>query len=281
MICAELGIDAGQAGALEVWSLADVLVSVEGVSKEYRGASLATRLLTLGRDSRLPSVALRDVTLEVRAGEILGILGPHGSGKSTLLRCMVGLTRPTGGAVRVGGVSPSGLTTGVRGTIGWMPAGDAGFHSRLTGRENLLLFAELHRATRAPDEVVSSVLREVALGSQTDRRYAQYSAGMRARLSLARALLGSPQLLVVDGLSTALEPIVRDTLHTLLTRLARERGLGIVLSTMDLTEAQYICDRLLVLDEGRIVASGGYMDVETHAEVLFRRDNTVEIGAWA
>jgi ABC-2 type transport system ATP-binding protein len=261
--------------------LGEVLVVVEGVSKEYRGASLATRLLTLGRDGRLPSVALRDVTLEVRRGEILGILGPHGSGKSTLLRCMAGLTRPTGGQVRVDGMAPSGLTTAVRGRIGWMPSGDAGFHGRLTGRENLLLYAELHRTTGAPDAAVTRVLREVALGTQPDRRYAQYTAGMRARLSLARALLGEPQLLIVDGLSTALEPIVRDTLHTLLTRLAHERGLAVVLSTMDLTEAQYICDRLLVLDEGRVVASGGYMDVESHAEVLFRRDSTVEIGAWA
>jgi ABC-2 type transport system ATP-binding protein len=261
-----------------VMSLSEACVRVQGVSKEFAGASLLTRVLTLGRDSRRQARALHDVSLDIGAGEIVGVLGPHGSGKSTLLRCIAGLVRPTSGVVTVAGRTPWGLATDIRGRIGWMPGLDAGFHNRLTGRENLELYAELHgRSDVAIATTVTEAMQEVALMAHADRAYALYTPGMRARLALARALLGRPSVLLLDELSPSLEPIVRDALHTSITRLAREQGVAVVMSTSDLTEAQYICDRLVVLDEGRVVAEGAYMDVEARAEALFRRDSTVEL----
>ncbi len=248
------------------------------MSKEFAGASLVTRLLTLGRDSRRAARALHDVSLTADSGEIVGVLGPHGSGKSTLLRCIAGLVRPSSGMVTVAGHTPWGLATDIRGRIGWMPGLDAGFHNRLTGRENLAFYAELHGfSQKTLSGRVVEVMQEVSLMAHVDRNYALYTPGMRARLSLARALLGRPSVLLIDELSPSLEPIVRDALHTSITRLAREQGVAVVMSTSDLTEAQYICDRLLVLDEGQVVARGAYMAVEARAEALFRRDSTVEL----
>jgi ABC-type multidrug transport system ATPase subunit len=255
------------------------LVLMQGVSKRYQGAGLLGRVLTLGRDRRAPTTALRDVSFELAPRDIMAVLGGVGSGKSTLLRCVAGLMTPTAGSVRVLGQDPAGITTTVRGRIGWIPAWDTSFHPRLTGEENLLFFAELHGiAPGVRHRQVRDLMGAVGLPQSLDRAVRAYAPGSRLRLSMARALLCDPALVIMDEVTTGLDPRRRDAFYTLTTALVTARGAGILLSTRDLTEAQYFCTRVMLLDEGRVAAEGAYMDVESQAEAVFRRYGTEDLG---
>jgi ABC-type multidrug transport system ATPase subunit len=257
--------------------MAEKLVQMQGVTKRFEGATLVSRLLTLGRDTRRPHVALRDVSFDVHPREIVGILGGPGSGKSTLLRCVAGLMTPTEGRVLVMGENPAGFTTRVRGHIGWVPALDTSFHPRLTGYENLLFFAELYGVPRARRErLVLELMSAVGLSTPLDRVVRHYTAGSRLRLSIARALIGEPSLLLMDEVTMGLDPRRRDAFYTQVTEVVQARGAGVLLSTRDFTEAQYLCTRVMVLDEGRVAADGQYMTVEAVAEAIFRRHGAEE-----
>jgi ABC-type multidrug transport system ATPase subunit len=257
--------------------MAEMLVQMQGVTKRFEGATLVSRLLSLGRDTRRPHVALREVSFDLQSREIVGILGGSGSGKSTLLHCVAGLMTPTEGRVLVMGENPAGFTTQVRGRIGWVPALDTSFHPRLTGYENLLFFAELYGVPRARRErLVLDLMGTVGLSTPLDRVVRHYSAGSRLRLSIARALIGEPALLLMDEVTMGLDPRRRDAFYTQVTDLVTARGAGVLLSTRDFTEAQYLCTRVLLLDEGHVAADGQYMMVEAAAEAIFRRHGAEE-----
>ena len=214
---------------------------------------------------------LRGVSLVVRPGEIVGVLGTSGSGKSTLLRCAAGLIIPRSGSVRFAGRDP-GHDPLVRRTIGFVLRDKTSFRPTLTGYENLLALARLHGAS-LPD----AQRRIEALDAELDLRFAlarpveRLGVVLRHRLALARALLGSPKLLVLDEPSSGLDPDHRDGFYSFLARWVQQEGGGVLLSTHEMTEAQYLCSRVLLLDEGKAIAEGAYLKVEPIAEPLFRR----------
>jgi ABC-2 type transport system ATP-binding protein len=191
---------------------------------------------------------LDDLSLEVEAGTVTGLVGPSGGGKSTLMRAVVGVQIVAGGRITVLGV-PAGSPP-LRSRVGYMTQ-SLSVYSDLSVRENLRYFARLYGVGQARiDELIESV----ALQDYADRVLQRLSGGQRARVSLAAALLGEPELLVLDEPTVGLDPLLRRDLWALFHRLA-DGGATLIVSSHVMDEAER-CDTLLLLRDGRLIASG-------------------------
>jgi ABC-type multidrug transport system ATPase subunit len=214
-----------------------------------------------------PHVALRGVNLRIEHG-MFGLLGPNGAGKTTLLRILATLLRPTSGRVLVGSLDlgHAAQRKAVRGYLGYLPQ-ELGLYPDLTGREFLDYMGLLKRLYERPARrrQIAELLDVVSLTGVADHRIASYSGGMKRRLGIAQALLGSPQILVIDEPTAGLDPEERIRLRTLLTRLAEERV--VILSTHVVEDVSQTCERLAVLDHGRLIFDGltrQLIDAATH-----------------
>jgi ABC-2 type transport system ATP-binding protein len=210
--------------------------------------------------------AVDDLTLEVHAGEIFGFLGHNGAGKTTTVRLLNGVLEPTAGQAKVLGLDPQQEGPAVRlrtGVLTETPSLD----ERLTARENLTFYADLHNVPR--NEVskrVDSLLTEFELIERANEKVGGYSKGMKQRLALARALLHKPEVLFLDEPTAALDPVAIRHVHTMVENLARREGCTVFLCTHNLVEAQKLCDRVAVMEHGRLVALGTPSD-PTHQYV--------------
>jgi ABC-2 type transport system ATP-binding protein len=197
--------------------------------------------------------ALAGVSLEVRAGEVFGILGPNGSGKSTLFRVLSTLLPAPAGTLRLFGEDPSDDVRGVRRRLGVLFQ-SASLDPFLTVRENLLHHGHLYGLHgRALAARIDEGLTRVRLADRSRDRVASLSGGMKRRVEIAKALLPEPRLLLLDEPATGLDPGIRAEIRRLLSGLCRETGVTVVLTTHLMDEAAS-CDRLAILDEGRVVA---------------------------
>ncbi len=195
--------------------------------------------------------ALRDLTLEVARGECLGFLGPNGAGKSTAVKLLLGLIRPSGGTAELLG-RPVGDRRTRRG-VGYLPELFR-YPDWLSGREVLAFHARLIGLAGAP-RAIDAVLDEVGLGARAGDRVGGYSKGMQQRLGLAVALLGDPAIVFLDEPTSALDPVGRSDVRALIERL-RARGTTVFLNSHLLGEVERVCDRVCVVDRGRVVAQG-------------------------
>ncbi len=219
-------------------SATPVVLRVEGLAKHY------------------PNVAAVDgIDLEVRAGEVFGLLGPNGCGKSTTLNMVLGLVRPTGGTVTIAGHSLQGDRRAALASIGGLVEG-AALYPYLSGRDNLHLLARLRGL---PPERVDEALAQVEMTYAADRAFGDYSQGMRQRLGVAAALLHRPAIVVLDEPTSGLDPAGTRDMRALMPALARE-GRAVLLTSHLLNEVEQTCDRLAIMQRGRIIASG---EVET------------------
>jgi ABC-2 type transport system ATP-binding protein len=205
--------------------------------------AIVVDLLRVVRGGR---VVLDDVSLEVSPGSVTGLLGPSGGGKSTLMRAIVGVQQVAGGDVRVLGL-PAG-TAPLRRRVGYQTQAPS-VYADLTVRENLRYFAAV---LGAPTSDVDRVLDEVDLRSHADALVGRLSGGQEARVSLAVAMLGTPEVLVLDEPTVGVDPVLRRDLWALFRSLA-ERGNTLLVSSHVMDEAAH-CDRLLLLREGRVLA---------------------------
>lgn len=196
---------------------------------------------------------VRGVSFDVPVGSVTGLLGPSGGGKTTLMRAVVGVQAAVTGRLDVLG-EPAGRP-GLRRRVGYVTQSPA-VYGDLTVRDNLRYFADVVRA--APGRV-EAVLADVALTAAADQQVASLSGGQRARVSLATALLGEPELLVLDEPTVGLDPLLRRDLWALFGRLATA-GRTLLVSSHVMDEASR-CDRLLLLREGRIVADDTLPDL--------------------
>lgn len=201
-------------------------------------------------------VAVDQVSLEVEVGEVFGFLGHNGAGKTTTVRLLNGVLAPDAGRVRVLGMDPvsDGPTLRMRtGVLTETPSLD----ERLTGRDNLEIYAELYGV---PRETLSSrverLLEDFELAHRADERVGGYSRGMKQRLALARALLHQPEILFLDEPTAGLDPVASHRVHELIARLSQEEQRTVFLCTHNLAEAQKLCSRVAVLEQGRLVAMG-------------------------
>jgi len=201
---------------------------------------------------------LRDVSLRLGRGEILGLLGPNGAGKTTTLSVALGLTAPSRGSARVFGGDPFVDGAAVRARLGALPEG-GGFYGWMTAPAYLGFFARLHGLARAPDELAERLV-QVGLKPSAGQRIETFSHGMRQRLGLARALLADPLLILLDEPTNGLDPRGRREVHDLLKRLARD-GAGILLCTHLLDDVERLCDRISIMVAGVTVRDAALRDL--------------------
>ena len=198
--------------------------------------------------------AVDGIDLRVEPGEVYGFLGPNGAGKSTTVLMLTTLLPPTGGTARVAGYDIVKEGPQVRASIG-AALQEAALDPFLTGREHLNLQAALHGISRADRKKRGNALLErVGLQEAADRRVRGYSGGMKRRLDLALALVHEPRILFLDEPTTGLDPQSRSALWSEVSRLARDEGVTVFLTTQYLEEADVLADRVGIIDRGRIVA---------------------------
>ncbi|MDQ2965216.1 MAG: ABC transporter ATP-binding protein [Chloroflexota bacterium] len=199
------------------------------------------------------TLALAGLTMSVERGEVFGFLGPNGAGKTTALKLFLGLARPTAGGGTVLG-APLG-DRAVRARIGYLPELFR-YQPWLRGREVLELHADLARLPSAGRRAqIDEALGLVGLGDRAESLVGTYSKGMQQRLGLAVALLGYPELVFLDEPTSALDPVGRLDVRSII-RAARERGTTVFLNSHLLTEVERVCDRVAIVDRGRVIAAG-------------------------
>src|SRR5437764_1760629 len=201
------------------------------------------------------TIALDGLSLDVGRGEAVGLLGPNGSGKSTTLAAAAGVLDPVEGTVTVGGIRRDDDPAAFAARVGLVPQ-DCALYDELTAADNLLFFGRLYGlGGRDLRRRVARALARVRLADRAGDRVGTLSGGMRQRVNLAAALLHDPPVLLLDEPTASLDPAARDSLFADLTRL-KDDGHAVLLSTHHLDEAELGCDRVAVLDRGKLAAVG-------------------------
>lgn len=215
------------------------LVRVDGVSRAYG-----------------PIVAVDRLSLAVARGELHALLGRNGAGKTTLLRILAGLVTPTGGVAYVGSLDVARHSREARALVGVVPSGDRSFYLRLSALENLVFFGRLQGLRkRAARGRAHSVLAEVGLAGESERPMATYSHGMQKRVSVARAFLRNPEILLVDEATHDLDPEAATVVRALVRRAA-DQGAAVLWATQRVEEVRGFADRVTLLDQGSARFSG-------------------------
>ncbi|HEX3885792.1 MAG TPA: ABC transporter ATP-binding protein [Stellaceae bacterium] len=226
----------------------DIVIRAEGLTKRY-GAK----------------VAVDHIDLEIRAGEIVGILGPNGSGKTTTILMLLGLTEPSGGRAEVSGYDPLREPLEVKRRVGYLPD-QIGFYDGLSARDNLAYTARLAGLTRSEiDARFADAIDRVGLGQAARQRVGTFSHGMRQRLGLAEILMKRPAIAILDEPTTALDPHSTQEFLAMIRGL-KEDGTAVLLSSHHLDQVQSVCDRVALFHNGRVALSGTVTDLA--AQVL-------------
>jgi ABC-2 type transport system ATP-binding protein len=212
-----------------------------------------------------PRLALRDLSLSLQAGRILGFLGPNGAGKTTSIRILTTIMEPDGGTFTVDGISHHHPQE-IRRRIGVLPE-TFGLPKHMTGIEYLMYFGQLYgRSAHEAREYGLTLLEEVGLGKRGKSLVGTYSHGMRQRIGIARALVNDPRVVFLDEPTLGLDPRGQQELNELVKRIARERNAGIILCSHMLPEVEAVCDDVVILSSGEVIARGPVGDVTGKAE---------------
>ncbi len=224
------------------------------------------------------TVALEALTMRVERGEVFGFLGPNGAGKTTAVKLLLGLARPTGGAGTVLGAPLGDRATRAR--IGYLPELFR-YQPWLRAREVLAFHCDLAGISNAARAAgIETALATVGLADRADDLVGTFSKGMQQRLGLAVALIGSPDLVLLDEPTSALDPVGRSEVRTIVRALA-ERGATVFLNSHLLGEVERVCDRVAIVDRGRVVASGRPTELGADESVRVVVDRSTAAGAAA
>jgi ABC-2 type transport system ATP-binding protein len=200
-------------------------------------------------------VAVDDVSFEIASGETFGLLGPNGAGKTTVISMVAGVLKIDSGVVAVDGQPMSPRAVKAKAAIGYVPQ-DVAVYPDLTGRENLRFFARLYGMRRAAvKERIEEVLHTIGLADRGNDLVSTYSGGMKRRLNIAAGLLHRPKLLILDEPTVGVDPQSRNAILASVEQLAAE-GLAVLYTTHYMEEAQRLCDRVAIIDGGRLIAQG-------------------------
>jgi ABC-2 type transport system ATP-binding protein len=218
---------------------AETVIETEGLTKRYGS-----------------KVAVDGLSLRVARGEIFGFLGPNGAGKTTTILMLLGLTEPTAGRIDVLGFNPTRQPLQVKRLVGCLPE-NVGYYRDMTGRQNLRYVARLNglengEATRR----IGEALRRVGLADAADKRTGTYSRGMRQRLGLAELLIRRPRMMILDEPTLGLDPQGIAAILDLIRSLSDEEKVSVLLCSHQLQHVQEICDRVGIMNQGRLVAQG-------------------------
>jgi ABC-2 type transport system ATP-binding protein len=198
--------------------------------------------------------AVDAISFDVGHGEVFGLLGPNGAGKSTLIRMLTTLLPPTAGHARVNGIDVGRHPNAVRHVIGVIPQAMTS-DLDLSAEENMGIFAKLYGISREKrKKIIPELLQAVDLGQWQDKPIKMFSGGMRRRLEIARGLVHEPKIFFLDEPTTGLDPVSRVAVWEMLSKLKRERDLTILMTTHYMDEADKLCDRIAIVDHGKLVA---------------------------
>jgi ABC-2 type transport system ATP-binding protein len=198
--------------------------------------------------------AVDGINFAVKAGEIFGLLGPNGAGKSTLIRMMVTLLPPTSGAAIINGFDVTTHADDVRRSIGVIPQAMTS-DLELSVQENLLIFAKLYGVPRDKrTRLIQELLEAVELTQWADKPVKNLSGGMRRRVEIARGLVHEPRVFFLDEPTTGLDPVSRTSVWGMLKRIKSQRDLTVLITTHYMDEADKLCDRIAIVDHGKLVA---------------------------
>ena len=218
--------------------LADSLLRIDGLTKRYPGVT-----------------ALDDLTLALPRG-LVGLVGANGAGKTTMFRLLLGLSKPTEGAIEVCGIDVAANPIEVRSRLGYMPEHDC-LPLDQTAADVVSTFGELSGLpARAARQRASDILDLVGLDEARFRPISGFSTGMRQRAKLAQALVGDPELVLLDEPTAGLDPVGREEMLALVARLG-SFGISVIMATHLLDDVQQVCDHVVMIDAGRLVVSGG------------------------
>ncbi len=226
-------------------------IQLHKISKTFNERNWKTFLFRKPRQT----LALNNVSLTVNKGEIMGLLGPNGAGKTTLIKILSTLITPDKGEGTIAGLSLATQSLAIRNKIGMVSTNDRTFYWRLSGRENLDFFATLYNLYGSEKaKRIKMVLQLVEMENKADSRFMSYSSGQKQRLSIARAMLSDPEVLLMDEATTSLDPIAtRKLLEFTKETLVGHNQKTIIWCTHNLHEATEICNRVTILHRGNVV----------------------------
>jgi ABC-2 type transport system ATP-binding protein len=241
------------------------------------GVCEMTAVITINQLTRCfgETTAVDRLSLEVHEGEIFGFLGHNGAGKTTTVRLLNGVIEPTSGSMCVLGLDPQAEGPALRARTGVLTETPS-MDERLTAWDNLSIYADLYGVPRADvGRRIDELLSEFDLADRAQERVGGYSKGMKQRLALARALLHKPELLFLDEATSGLDPIAAHHVNDLIERMARRENRTVFMCTHNLMDAQKLCDRVAVLEHGRLVALG--TPTELVCQYIRRLDVEIEV----
>jgi ABC-2 type transport system ATP-binding protein len=231
-------------------------VSIQNLSKTYP-VSFARLKRLLRRKTKPPVEALRDISFEVYEGEIFGLIGPNGAGKTTLIKTIATLIQPTNGSVTIHGYDSVRDDEQVRRKVGLAGAEERSFYWRLTAAQNLMFFSRLYGlGSRAAKEKIDKLFELFELKELANRRFAELSTGNKQRLSIARAMLADPPVVLLDEPTRSLDPIAAARMREVIKALTKDndRRVTVFLTSHNLNEVEELCHRVAIIGNGRIHA---------------------------
>lgn len=206
--------------------------------------------------------ALDEINFNIKQGEIFGLLGPNGAGKTTTIKILSTMLLPTKGDVHIMGLDINKKAKEIRKHINFVFGGERSLYWRLSARDNLLYFCDIYKIPKKEQGLlVNNVLRKVGLFSVGNKRVESFSKGMKQRLQIGRALLNNPSIIFLDEPSIGLDPVGAMELKNLIKELAIS-GTTILLTTHYLTDAEELCDRIAIIDKGKIIANNSIQELE-------------------
>ena len=258
----------------EVFSIQTTDLTKKFAKKRHRGIfGFLRKNRSNGSKKNSVTVALNKVNLQIRAGELFGLLGPNGSGKTTMIKCLSTILIQDEGTVSVNGFDTQKETSMVRASLGMVVGGERTLYWKLTARDNLMYFASLYKMQRShAKRRVEELLELFQLSDRADERLEDYSTGMRQKVSIARALLHDPPILLLDEPTLGLDPGFSRQIRKQIRELTEKHGKTVLLTTHYMDEADKLCDRVAFINSGNIVA----VDTPTKLKAMVKEKEIVE-----
>lgn len=223
------------------------------------------------------TVALDHVNVKIKSGELFGLLGPNGAGKTTFVKCLSTILIPDEGTAIINGFDILEQTQMVRASLGLVIGGERTLYWKLTAKDNLMYFASLYKIPRREAKTrVNELLRSMNLMDRADERLEDYSTGMRQKVAITRALLHDPPILLLDEPTLGLDPTFSRQIRSQIKDLCQKEGKTVLLATHYMKEADELCDRVAIINDGKVVA----IDAPDRLKATVRETEVLEVACY-